>query len=438
MAELSQGVGIVETALTQEPPFWETFEQISIDNWPVWVLGRAIEKAEGVDELKQYIRSRFWFTYRKNFSPIGGIGPTSDQGWGCMLRCAQMLLGETLLRRHIQRHFKWNIDDKSDVYERILAMFFDEKDALYSLHQIAQMGVCEGKAISEWFGPNTAAQVLKKLTIFDEWSNIAVHVALDNILVRDDAVTMATTYPPEDAVKLIMENGKVDKTLNKERNGSSSDWRPLLIMIPLRLGLTSINECYLSAIQGFFKIPQCVGIIGGRPNHALYFVGVSGSKLFYLDPHYCRPKTATTAKPFTEQKKTTTKEAPAAEARSDDDGFSKLEDLEPLPSQTSDFYTKMDDATYHCQMLLWMEYESIDPSLALAMFCETRENFDELCENLKKNVLPSSKPPMFELLDRRPSYWPPFEPYMGVNMKIELKEFDEIENRDDDFEVLEL
>ena len=66
------------------------------------------------------------------------------------------------------------------------------------------MGVTEGKKVSEWFGPNTAAQVIKKLTIFDDWSNIAVHVALDNILVKEDALTMATTYPSDDAVKLIM------------------------------------------------------------------------------------------------------------------------------------------------------------------------------------------------------------------------------------------
>lgn len=66
------------------------------------------------------------------------------------------------------------------------------------------MGVAEGKEVSEWFGPNTAAQVIKKLTIFDEWSNIAVHVALDNILVKEDALTMATSYPSDDAVKLIM------------------------------------------------------------------------------------------------------------------------------------------------------------------------------------------------------------------------------------------
>ena len=48
------------------------------------------------------------------------------------------------------------------------------------------MGVGEGKSIGMWFGPNTVAQVLRKLAAFDNWSNLAVHVALDNTVVQED------------------------------------------------------------------------------------------------------------------------------------------------------------------------------------------------------------------------------------------------------------
>ena len=55
------------------------------------------------------------------------------------------------------------------------------------------------------------------------------------------------------------------------------------------------------ALQRFFKLSQCVGVLGGRPNHALYFIGMKDDKvrcvtdwrkigddsqLIYLDPHY--------------------------------------------------------------------------------------------------------------------------------------------------------
>jgi len=59
----------------------------------------------------------------------------------------------------------------------------------------------------------------------------------------------------------------------KENEG---EWKPLLILIPLRLGLDTLNPDYIPAVKEVFQYPQSLGIIGGRPRSSLYFVGYQG------------------------------------------------------------------------------------------------------------------------------------------------------------------
>jgi cysteine protease ATG4 len=65
--------------------------------------------------------------------------------------------------------------------------------------------------------------------------------------------------------------------------GSRTDpkWKPLLLIVPLRLGLADLNEAYVPGIKAIFEIPQTIGVIGGRPNHALYFIGYAGNVLIF-------------------------------------------------------------------------------------------------------------------------------------------------------------
>ncbi|KAH8077569.1 hypothetical protein JL720_9951 [Aureococcus anophagefferens] len=47
-----------------------------------------------------------WFTYRCGFEELAPYGFTDDAGWGCMLRSAQMLLGNALTRNGRRRGWR--------------------------------------------------------------------------------------------------------------------------------------------------------------------------------------------------------------------------------------------------------------------------------------------------------------------------------------------
>ena len=65
----------------------------------VFVLGKvyAADDEERVVRVVHDVHSRFWFTYRSGFAPIGTTSLTSDAGWGCMLRSGQMILAQALV-----------------------------------------------------------------------------------------------------------------------------------------------------------------------------------------------------------------------------------------------------------------------------------------------------------------------------------------------------
>ncbi|MGH0144755.1 UNVERIFIED_CONTAM: hypothetical protein FKN15_053535 [Acipenser sinensis] len=337
--------------LTYDTLGFAEFEEFPQTEEPVWILGRESSALTEKDDILCDISSRLWFTYRKNFPPIGGTGPTSDTGWGCMLRCGQMILGEALVFRHLGRDWRWVKGKRQrEEYYSILNAFIDKKDSYYSIHQIAQMGVGEGKSIGQWYGPNTVAQVLKKLSVFDSWSRLAVHVAMDNTVVIEE-----------------------------------------------------ISECrfYIAGEQAAvkcFMLPQSLGVIGGKPNSAHYFIGYVGEELIYLDPHTTQPS----VEPC-------------------DDGL-------------------VPDDSYHCEHPpCRMHIRELDPSIAVGFFCSTEEDFDDWCLRIRKMSERREALPMFELVDRQPSH---FVSSDVLNLTPDFSDSDRLErffdSEDEEFEILSL
>ncbi|XP_022919005.1 cysteine protease ATG4A [Onthophagus taurus] len=316
------------------------FTDIPATDTPVWILGVKYNALHDAAQIKKDICTKIWVTYRKGFVPIGDTeGITSDKGWGCMLRCGQMVLAQALVNLHLGRDWTWSPETKTAEYLQIIHRLEDRRQAPFSIHQIAQMGVSEGKAIGQWFGPNTVAQVLKKLVKYDDWTSLEIHVALDNLLIIND-------------IRELCKTGGIS-------------WKPLLLLVPLRLGLNEINPIYIKALQNCFKFHQSLGIIGGKPNMALWFMGFMGNEVFCLDPH-------TTQKSGTIGKKETEDEI-------------------------------LVDLTYHCRKAPRMNILTMDPSIALCFFCKTEKDFNDLCDNIKEHVVTSDNQMLFEIILNKPT-----------------------------------
>ncbi|KAI4882519.1 hypothetical protein NFI96_018912, partial [Prochilodus magdalenae] len=396
--------------------FSEYLEDLPDTDEPVWILGESYNVKTGKSELLSHVHSRLWFTYRKKFSPIGGTGPSSDTGWGCMLRCGQMILAQALICRHLGRDWRWVAEEAQPVeYQRILHCFLDRKDSCYSIHQMAQMGVGEGKSIGEWYGPNTVAQVLKKLALFDDWNSLAVYVSMDNTVVIED-IKKQCRQTNQDAKSRagpcawgeMYPSGESSPgqrqflcplSHSHAHSQQPLDWRPLLLLIPLRMGINNINPVYIQALKECFKMPQSCGVLGGKPNLAYYFIGFIDDELIYLDPH-------------------TTQIA--------------------VDSETG---STVDDLSYHCQRNPHhMKITSLDPSVALGFFCKSEEDFDSWCNLVQQEILKKRNLRMFELVEKHPSHWPPFIPPTKPEVQTTGAEFiestDKLFESEEEFEIL--
>lgn len=198
---------------------------------------------------------------------------------------------------------------------------------------------------------------------------------------------------------LTVDKNCVDNMRKNSNQRKSDAWKPLLLMIPLRLGLNDINPIYIPALKKCFEIEENCGMIGGRPNQALYFIGYVGDEVLYLDPH------------------TTQRSGSVGEKTSQDE---------------IEF-----DSTFHQKYAGRIPFSGMDPSLAVVnidfinlfnlikeahfllevkeffyffdcfqcFLCKTHVNFKVLLDKLRTTVLVTSNPPLFEIVQTRSPEW---------------------------------
>ncbi|XP_072172805.1 uncharacterized protein [Diadema setosum] len=156
----------------------------------------------------------------------------------------------------------------------------------------------------------------------------------------------------------------------RSRTGSSAEgekpWCAVVILVPVRLGGDEVNPVYVRAIQSLFTLESCLGIIGGKPKHSLFFVGFQEEKLIHLDPHYCQQVVDMRSRDF------------------------------PLWS-------------FHCMSPRKMSISKMDPSCTVGFYIRTEKEFESFCDVISSVVTPlgsqSSDYPMFIIRNGRCGDW---------------------------------
>lgn len=143
-------------------------------------------------------------------------------------------------------------------------------------------------------------------------------------------------------------------------------WRPLLLLIPSRLGVNKVNPVYIEHLKFSLSSPYSVGIIGGKPNKSLYFFAFQEDFVFYLDPHFVH----SSVRPV--------------------DNKGNVHD------------------SYKVKFPQKVKFLDLDPSLALGFFIRTRSDFEAFCQAHHNFAIQCQDDPtvepIFTLQDSAPDY----------------------------------
>lgn len=110
---------------------------------------------------KQAFSNLIWLTYRRNFAPLlveKNHVPklTTDSGWGCVIRCTQMLIANCL-RRVYGLERQPASPESLETLSSILRLFNDDKRNLpehaFSIQNVVEVGLNEFERLpGEWYG----------------------------------------------------------------------------------------------------------------------------------------------------------------------------------------------------------------------------------------------------------------------------------------------
>ena len=280
-----------------------------------------------------------YMSYRSGFENLNNIGCgnfTSDCGWGCMMRCCQMMLSRGIIKRELFKLYnrKKNISktDFIKLKNEVLYLFNDKfillkelKDNIflsniyekykinqnnyelippYSIYILCKLSNSAGIYTSDnkmikcfidineqifnnsygiaYFENGTISK-LKLLQIFCEKRDL-----INDNNQNNTKINSIINIKEEDIIKNIDQDDPLNTINIFDYYGEEYKFsKGGLIFISLRLGLRDLDETYFEFIPLLFKkIHNNIGFVSGKKNRAFYFIGCNGDKkLIYVDPH---------------------------------------------------------------------------------------------------------------------------------------------------------
>lgn len=290
-----------------------------------------------------------WFCYRSGMPPFPGSSITTDAGWGCTLRSGQMMLARALMAHCL------GDAEGAALRTHLLALFRDTPASPFGLHALVTHGRAAGVTVGSWLGPQALcnalqATVAKALTP----GQLLVHVVsggggaptLYREDIADECRRRAHLPPSPDSPTLVLPAHQAASM----RAGEPQEWTPILLLIPLTLGLgRCMNQVYAPQVCAALGLRHSCGIVGGRPGSSLFFVGCQGDAVLYLDPHEVQAHDAAGD----------ACEGEAAQSETDSAGL------------------------HQCSVVRHTPLSSIDPSMALGFYAGTEAEFEVLCDKLQ-------------------------------------------------------
>ncbi|KAL5560837.1 hypothetical protein UlMin_037048 [Ulmus minor] len=344
---------------------------ISSSTSDIWLLGvcyknmqdkSSVDSANnnGLAAFELDFSSRILMTYRKGFNAIGDSKYTSDVNWGCMLRSSQMLVAQALLFHTLGRSWRRPSQKPFDKeYINILELFGDCEASAFSIHNLLQAGKAYGLTAGSWVGPyamcRTWETLIRSNRETDDFKRQPLPMAVYIVSGDEDGERGgAPVVCIEEASRHCSEFSR-----------GQADWTPILLLVPLVLGLETVNPRYIPSLWATFTFPQSLGIMGGKPGASTYIVGVQDEKAFYLDPHEVQ-----------------------------------------LAIDINRENAEADTSSYHCNVVRQIPLDSMDPSLAIGFYCHDKDDFDDFCLRATKLAEESKGAPLFTVTQERISTKP--------------------------------